>query len=145
MNERPGEYDPRVLVRILKGEAQSDGDYRVLQAARRSLIERMATRTANVDAMVMPTVPVVAPTLAELESDAEYGRVNLLMLRNPTVANLLDGCSISIPCHESGNAPVGLMLIGQTNNDTQILAIAAAIESLVAPKNAPAPSYSAAS
>jgi aspartyl-tRNA(Asn)/glutamyl-tRNA(Gln) amidotransferase subunit A len=141
IDERPGDYDPRVLVRILKGEAQSDDDYRVLQAARRSLIERVAKRTGDVDAMVMPTVLVVAPTLKELESDAEYGLVNLLMLRNPTVANLLDGCSISIPCHESGNEPVGLMLIGQTNNDTRILAIAATIESLVTPKNPPALSY----
>ena len=136
MKERPVEYDPRVLIRILKGEAQSDDEYRTLQSARRSLIECMSKRAAEVDAMVMPTVPVVAPTLAELESDAEYGRVNLLMLRNPTVANLLDGCSISIPCHEPGNAPVGLMLIGQTNSDTRTLAIAAAIEGLVAPKEA---------
>ncbi|HEY4143309.1 MAG TPA: amidase [Pseudolabrys sp.] len=128
MNERPGDYDPRVLVRILKGEAQSDDDYRVLQAACRSLIARMAARTANVDAMVMPTAPVVAPTLKELESDAEYGRVNLLMLRNPTVANFLDACSISIPCHGAGAAPIGLMLIAAHGDDHRLLAMSSCIE-----------------
>ena len=66
MNERPGDYDPRVLVRILKGELQSDEDYRILQTARRSLIERMAKRTADADAMVMPTVPIIAPTIAQV-------------------------------------------------------------------------------
>jgi len=89
---------------------------------------------APYDALLMPTVPVVAPRLRDLESEDAYRDVNLLMLRNPSVANFLDGCSISIPCHDLGDAPVGLMLIGQTNGDTRVLAIAAAIESLVAPK-----------
>jgi aspartyl-tRNA(Asn)/glutamyl-tRNA(Gln) amidotransferase subunit A len=131
MKEHPGDYDPRVLVRILKGEAQSNDDYVVLQAARRSLIERMAKRTGDVDAMVMPTVPVLAPTLTELESDAEYGRANLLMLRNPTVANLLDGCAISLPCHEPGTAPVGLMLVAGHGDDHRLLAISSCIEGIL--------------
>jgi aspartyl-tRNA(Asn)/glutamyl-tRNA(Gln) amidotransferase subunit A len=133
MKDRPGDYDPRVLVRILKGEAQSNDDYVVLQAARRSLIERMAKRAGDVDAMVMPTVPVVAPTLAELEGDAEYGRVNLQMLRNPTVANLLDGCAISIPCHAPGTAPVGLMLVAGHGDDHRLLAISSCIEGILNP------------
>jgi aspartyl-tRNA(Asn)/glutamyl-tRNA(Gln) amidotransferase subunit A len=131
MNEHPGDYDPRVLVRILKGELQSDEDYRILQTARRSLIERMAKRTADADAMVMPTVPIIAPTLAELESDAEYGRVNLLMLRNPTIANLLDACSISIPCHKPGAAPAGLMLIAGHGDDHRLLAMSSCIERIL--------------
>jgi aspartyl-tRNA(Asn)/glutamyl-tRNA(Gln) amidotransferase subunit A len=131
IKERLGEYDPRVSLRILKGEAQTADDYVALQAARRSLIGRMTKRTANVDAMVMPTVPIVAPTLAELEGDAEYGRINLLMLRNPTVANLLDGCSISLPCHTPGTAPVGLMLIAGHGNDHRLLALSSCIERIL--------------
>jgi aspartyl-tRNA(Asn)/glutamyl-tRNA(Gln) amidotransferase subunit A len=131
MKERPDDYDPRVLVRIMKGRVQSDEDYRVLLAARRSLIERMAKRTVEVDAMVMPTVPLVAPTLAELESDAEYGRVNLLMLRNPTIANLLDRCAISLPCHAPGTAPVGLMLVAHHGDDHRLLGISSCIESIL--------------
>jgi aspartyl-tRNA(Asn)/glutamyl-tRNA(Gln) amidotransferase subunit A len=131
MKERPDDYDPRVLVRILKGEAQSDDDYIVLQAARRSLIERLTKRTGDVDAMVMPTVTIVAPTLTELESDAKYGRVNLQMLRNPTIANLLDGCAISLPCHAPGTAPVGLMLIAGHRDDYRLLAISSCIEGIL--------------
>jgi aspartyl-tRNA(Asn)/glutamyl-tRNA(Gln) amidotransferase subunit A len=131
MNEHPGDYDPRVLVRILKGELQSDEDYRILQTARRSLIERMAKRTADADAMVMPTALIIAPTLAELESDAEYGRINLLMLRNPTIANLLDACSISIPCHKPGAAPAGLMLIAGHGDDHRLLAMSSCIERIL--------------
>jgi aspartyl-tRNA(Asn)/glutamyl-tRNA(Gln) amidotransferase subunit A len=125
------EYDPRVLVRIRRGETQTDDDYRDVQQARRSLIERMAERTRGLDAMAMPTVPLVAPTLDELAGDDEYGRVNLLMLRNCTVANMLDRCAISLPCHEPGQAPVGFMLMGEHMGDRQLLETAAAVESLL--------------
>lgn len=125
---RAADYDPRVLVRILKGKTQTDEDFRKVQEARRSLIERMAERTRGFDAIAMPTVPLVAPTLDELAGDDEYGRTNLLMLRNCTVANMLDRCAISLPCHEPGQGPVGFMLMGEHLGDRQLLETAAALE-----------------
>ena len=52
----------------------------------------------------------------------------MLVLRNPSIANFLDRCSISIPCHRAGDAPVGLMLFGEHGADRRLLSIAAAIE-----------------
>jgi aspartyl-tRNA(Asn)/glutamyl-tRNA(Gln) amidotransferase subunit A len=89
--------------------------------------------TALYDALVMPTVPVIAPRVADLESDEAYRRFNMLVLRNPSIANFLDGCSISIPCHRAGDAPAGLMLFGEYNADRRLLSIAAAIEQVVSP------------
>ncbi|MNO81794.1 amidase [compost metagenome] len=57
-----------------------------------------------------------------------FGQTNLLMLRNPSVANFLDRCAISLPCHEHGQAPVGLMLMGEQGADRRILGIARAVE-----------------
>jgi aspartyl-tRNA(Asn)/glutamyl-tRNA(Gln) amidotransferase subunit A len=125
---RARDYDPRVLVRILKGKTQTDEDFRKVQEARRSLIEGMAERTRGFDAIAMPTVPLVAPTLDELAGDDEYGQINLLMLRNCTVANMLDRCAISLPCHEPGQGPVGFMLMGEHLADRQLLGAAAALE-----------------
>jgi aspartyl-tRNA(Asn)/glutamyl-tRNA(Gln) amidotransferase subunit A len=127
------QYDPRVAIRILRGREQSAADYIELVNARADLTERADARLAPFDAVLMPTTPVIAPVLVELESDAEYGRVNLLALRNPTVTNFLDRCAISIPCHESGAAPVGLMIMGPQGADRRLLAIAAAVEALVSP------------
>lgn len=127
-------YDPRVLSRILRGTEQDAADYITLTRARADFIRRVETTTVPYDALLMPTVPLVAPPLRELESEEAYRTINLLMLRNPTVANFLDRCSISIPCHRAGDAPVGLMLIGPHNDDDRLLAIAAAVEGLVAPK-----------
>ena len=121
-------YDPRVLSRILRGREQGAADYIDLVNARADFIRRLAAITAPYDALVMPTVPVVAPRLADLASDEGYRHTNVLVLRNPSIANFLDRCSISLPCHRAGEAPVGLMLVGEHLADRRLLAIAAAIE-----------------
>src|SRR5256886_10668197 len=110
-------YDPRVLVRILRGQEQDAADYIELLNARADFIRRVATVTAPYDALVMPTVPVTAPRLADLAADEAYRHANFLVLRNPSIANFLDRCSISVPYHRAGEAPVGLMLIGEHGAD----------------------------
>jgi aspartyl-tRNA(Asn)/glutamyl-tRNA(Gln) amidotransferase subunit A len=127
------QFDPRIAARILRGQEQSAADYLDLIRARTDLRQRIAPRLAPFDAVLMPTVPVIAPTLDELESDAEFGRVNLLVLRNPAITNFLDRCAISVPCQEPGTAPVGLMLMGAQDTDRPLLALAAAVEALVSP------------
>jgi aspartyl-tRNA(Asn)/glutamyl-tRNA(Gln) amidotransferase subunit A len=77
----------------------------------------------------MPTVPVVAPAIAPLQaSDELYGSTNLLLLRNPTFINFLDGCALSLPCHAPGAAPVGLMLAGLRGQDRRVLELGLAVE-----------------
>jgi aspartyl-tRNA(Asn)/glutamyl-tRNA(Gln) amidotransferase subunit A len=134
MARKGSEYDPRVLVRIMRGTEQTEADYRALLAARADLITRVHAFTAEYDTVLMPTVPVIAPLLSEVESDEAFGRLNLLMLRNPTVANFLDRCAVSVPCHRAGDAPVGLGLMGEHGTDRWLLAIAAAVECVVSPK-----------
>lgn len=131
LEQRGGEYDPRVLVRILKGEAQSDADYRAVQRARSELIGKVEASTRRFDAVVMPTVPKIAPTLDELATDEAYGRINLLMLRNPTITNMLDRCAISLPCQDPGEPPVGFMLMGNRCEDHRLLKIAGLVERLL--------------
>jgi aspartyl-tRNA(Asn)/glutamyl-tRNA(Gln) amidotransferase subunit A len=97
------------------------------------MIARLAAITAPYDALLMPTTPIIAPTFRAL-ADAEAARAaNLLLLRNPSTANFFDRCAISIPCHKAGEAPVGLMLIGENGGDRRLLSIAAAVEKRVAP------------
>ena len=87
---------------------------------------------ASYDAMLMPTTPETAPTIAEAGKDDEtYFRLNFRMLRNTAVVNLFDGCALSVPCHLPGTAPVGLMIAGTQNTDHKILAIGLAVEGAV--------------
>jgi aspartyl-tRNA(Asn)/glutamyl-tRNA(Gln) amidotransferase subunit A len=120
-------YDPRVLSRIRRGEAQTASDLIGLHHWRERLAAAMAAALDGFDAFACPTVPIVAPTQAECEPDDEYTRLNLLMLRNPTVVNLVDGCAISVPMHPEGKPPSGLMLGGIANDD-YLLRIAAWVE-----------------
>ncbi|MDB6044433.1 MAG: amidase [Gammaproteobacteria bacterium] len=125
------EYDPRVLTRIQRGATQSAVDYLVLLAARRSYIAAVEKRIERFDALLMPTVPIVPPRIADLETDEAFFKVNGLVLRNPAVVNLLDGCAISIPNHDSGEPPTGLMLACRGGLDRQLFRCAAAAEGVV--------------
>jgi len=125
---RGDDYDPRVSVRIRRGEGQSAADLIDLIAWRRSFIARVTERLAPFDAFVFATVPAVAPPLEACAEDDEYGRLNLLMLRNPTVVNLLDGCGISVPMQEDGEAPSGLTIAALGGQDDKLLRVAAWVE-----------------
>jgi len=127
--ERSGAgYDPRVAQRILKGAAMKAHEYIDLIQARAAWIARIEAAIEGFDAVLSPTVPITAPTIASVasgaERDAEFFRVNALLLRNPSVVNMLDGCAISIPCQTHGELPVGLMLWHAALHDDTVLAIA---------------------
>ncbi len=131
--EKGAGYDPRIRVRIERGVKQSAADYLDLMAARKRLIAEMNRATAPYDALIMPTVPIVPPAIAALDDEAEYNRVNMLLLRNSAYWNFLDRCAISLPCHPTGAPPAGLMLVGETLGDDQLFAIAAGVETLFSP------------
>jgi aspartyl-tRNA(Asn)/glutamyl-tRNA(Gln) amidotransferase subunit A len=131
--EKGDGYDPRIRVRIERGERMSAADYVGLVAVRDHLIAALDARTRGLDALIMPTVPIVAPRIVELENEREYNRINMHILRNTILANFFDRCSISLPCHSADEAPVGLMLVGETLGDARLFGMAAAIESLLRP------------
>jgi aspartyl-tRNA(Asn)/glutamyl-tRNA(Gln) amidotransferase subunit A len=128
------QYDPRVLRRILGGRDQDAAHYIDLIRARADLIRRVGAVSGRFDAMIMPTCPIVAPPIAAVAAEEQFFAVNPLVIRNTTLFNLLDRCAISIPCHRRGDAPVGLMLVGEHGSDRRLFEIAAAIEHVVSPE-----------
>jgi aspartyl-tRNA(Asn)/glutamyl-tRNA(Gln) amidotransferase subunit A len=131
--ERIGEYDPRVGKRILLGKSITASDYLAFGDLRAQFIREVERLAAGFDAILMPTTPCIAPTIAEADaSDDDYFRWNMRVLRNNGLINFLDGCAASVPCHEPGGAPVGLMVCGVAGTDRHTLAVAAAIERALA-------------
>lgn len=144
--DHAAQYDPRVLSRIQRGAAISAADYIELLQARRGWIARVEQALAGFDAVLSPTVPIVAPPLAgvlpgtgqdaaqDAARDEAFFRINGLLLRNPSVVNMLDGCAISLPCHAPGELPVGLMVWQGAMRDDVVLNTAQQIESLLRPQ-----------
>jgi len=126
-------YDPRVALRIRRGAAMSAADYLDLARARRDWIGRMERALAGFDAALSPTVPCVAPALEPLiADDTAFFAANGLLLRNPSVVNLLDGCALSLPCGATDALPVGLMVWSAAMHDDAVLDAGLAIESALA-------------
>lgn len=128
-------YDPRVAARILRGATMSACDYLELQGNRRRWINTMDAAMSGFDALLSPTVPIVAPPIADVapgpERDDAFFRINAMLLRNTSVVNMLDGCAISIPCHAADELPVGLMVWAGAMRDDPVLNIALQIEQLL--------------
>jgi aspartyl-tRNA(Asn)/glutamyl-tRNA(Gln) amidotransferase subunit A len=124
-------YDPRVSVRILRGEGMSAADYVDLLGARRSMIARIETRIAPYDALVLPTTANTPPRIADLADDKAFTTQNLRALRNPSLINMIDGCSISLPAEREGEVPVGLMLAAAGGSDRRIFELAAGMEGAI--------------
>jgi len=123
------QYDPRVASRILRVKGLSAADYYDVLRAREDLIERANLITAAFDAIILPTTAIVAPPIADLETDeALYSAKNILMLRNTFCFNFLDRCALSLPMHRLGDAPAGLMVVGETLGDARLLSVGRAIE-----------------
>lgn len=125
-------YDPVVAGRFAKGESISAADYIALRRARSALVRTSATVTRDFDALIMPTVPLTAPALARFTDNEElWLQTNRRMIRNPGIANFLDRCALSIPCHPPGSAPVGLSMVGEHLGDRRLLAIGLTVEEIL--------------
>ena len=126
-------YDPRVRTRLEGGSTASIADYLDALATRRAIGAEMDAVTAGYDAVVMPSVPLLPPPIAELEAEeAAYWRANAMMLRNTAFANFLDRCAITLPCHPPDEPPAGVMLMGETMGDGRLFALAAGVERTLA-------------
>jgi amidase/aspartyl-tRNA(Asn)/glutamyl-tRNA(Gln) amidotransferase subunit A len=135
--QRGAQYDPRVALRIRRGAAIGADEFAALHAERKGWIARMERALAPYDALLSPTVPIVAPPLAPLVAgDDAFFATNALLLRNPALVNLLDGCALSLPCHRDGDWPVGLMVWAPAMADDRVLGASLTIEATLAPHRA---------
>ncbi len=118
--------DPRTVARITVGQNTLAVDYLAMQARRLSIIAAMDARLASGEILALPTVPITAARISDVEDPAEFHRVNGLLLRNTRVGNLFDLPAISLPVASKG-APVGLMLMAGRGQDERLLAVAATV------------------
>lgn len=127
---QPGRFDPRVSSRIARAETLSAVEYRKTLDRRNELIRHYQAEMLG-KVLLMPTVPILAPQLSVFEDDDVYAQLNLQVLRNPSIANVMDCCSISLPVIHDGHA-TGLMLTAEAFSDQALLGLAERCELLLA-------------
>ncbi|WP_310625106.1 amidase [Limnohabitans sp.] len=124
--------DPRVVARMMLGKGISAQDYLELHRRRNAWIEAAQQTLCGFDAMLSPTVAMVAPLIAPLlDDDDAFFKVNRLLLRNPAAINYMNGCAWSLPCHQAGELPVGLMVSSTAGQDAHLARVALGLENFM--------------
>lgn len=119
------ELDPVVASRMIKGREVMAADYLQTTLEWKRLRVEAVRQLMDLDAVLCPTTPIAACTLAEANSDMEvYSRKNLLYLRNTAIGNILDLCGLSVPCgFTKDGLPIGLMIYGRPFCEDMVLRI----------------------
>jgi len=126
------QIDPRVVARMMLGQGISAQDYLALLNRRHAWMADAHQTLQGYDALLCPTVPIVAPlTEPLLKDDEAFFKVNRLLLRNPAAINYMNGCAWSLPCHAAGDLPVGLMVSGVAGQDGHLARVALALENVM--------------
>ena len=81
------------------------------------MVSAVEEQIANLDALVMPTSAIVAPTISECHYPEMALAREQLIIRNPRIVNFLDLCAISLPLPRSDGLPVGLMIAARNGQD----------------------------
>ncbi len=125
-DEKKHLIDPNVLRRIERANEVTAVEYNLLKKIRLNLIEEFNKFLKN-NFLLMPTVTIKPPLREKCKDSEFYDEANLISLRNTTLANYMNGCSISIPYFEN-KKPIGIMLNATTNEDDYLLRISSEIE-----------------
>jgi aspartyl-tRNA(Asn)/glutamyl-tRNA(Gln) amidotransferase subunit A len=128
LDRAQSEYDPMVARRLRAGSVITEAEYQELMRKRGAMIEESAKATRQFDALLMPTCPMVAPSIASVQDVDAWQAVHRRLLYPNAIANVLDRCALTLPLQPIGEPPVGLTILGETLADQRVLEIGQAVE-----------------
>jgi len=131
VSARPERYTPNVRHRIEMGRYVLAEDYARAQRGREVLRAEVDRALADVDALVLPTLPIpaqpVGATTVEVGGRPESVRV--LMLKLTQIFNVTGHPAISIPMGSTADGlPCGFQIVGRRHHTEALLGVAAACE-----------------
>jgi aspartyl-tRNA(Asn)/glutamyl-tRNA(Gln) amidotransferase subunit A len=136
LDTRGSDYQPSVRERLESGRAIRAVDYLRALDARSTLREAVDQALAGCSALLLPTLPIVAPLLGQTEVAFGNGNettltVRAAMLRLTQLFNITGHPAISLPMPVAG-LPVGLQLVGRWNDTPSLLSVALTCERVLA-------------
>ena len=115
-----------ILQRFRGGADVLASDYIAAWQKLEALREDFHRETAGYDAVIVPTVAILPPTIARLMVDEEYYVTeNLLTLRNTRIGNLMGSCGLTLP---TGVPSTGVMLLCPAGQEERLLRLGASSE-----------------
>jgi aspartyl-tRNA(Asn)/glutamyl-tRNA(Gln) amidotransferase subunit A len=133
LDARAADYQPPVRERLERGRRISAVDYLSGRETREALRRSVDGALERMSALVLPTLPIVAPVLGSTDVTLDNGEslpVRAAMLRLTQLFNITGHPAISLPIRTEG-LPVGLQLVGARNKTDELLAVAAACERIL--------------
>jgi len=123
--------DPRIVGPTRMGRADEVDaiTYRQTLNLRQQLIKQYRAEMGS-KILLMPTVPILPPSFPSMQNDDDYSRINIQVLRNTSIANIMDCCSISLPKTHAG-ATIGVMMTVCSGHDLSLLTLAADCEKIL--------------
>ena len=116
-------FDVHVRDRIRWGKTLSAADYIGLMTERKRLQREVAWALRDLDALLLPTTPLPAVALAEIDQ----GKSPMSLLTRPV--NLLGLCALALPCgFTASGLPISLQIVGSGYEEARILRIGWAFE-----------------
>jgi aspartyl-tRNA(Asn)/glutamyl-tRNA(Gln) amidotransferase subunit A len=130
----PGAYTPNVRLRLQLGRYVRAEDYVRAQQGAAVLRDEVDSALDGCAALLLPTLPIVAPVLGaeSLDIDGAPHPVRALMLRLTQLFDITGHPAISIPCGRSASGlPLGLQLVGRRGDTHALLDAAETVEKVL--------------
>jgi Asp-tRNA(Asn)/Glu-tRNA(Gln) amidotransferase A subunit family amidase len=126
----PEEFDPRTRDRFLAGLGVPGTDYVRSQRFRRHWQRTVLALLDEIDVLVLPTVPCVAPVIDQplIEIDGVALPPGAILGRLTQPFSFIGLPAISVPVVRAGQLPVGVQLVAKPYEEAKLIAAAAWLE-----------------
>ena len=122
----PEKMFSRILDRFRSGANHAASDYVAAWRRLNAIRAIWADITAEFDAVILPTAPILPPDASRLMTDdGYYVAENLLALRNTRIGNLMGLCALTLPTSQPS---CGISLMAGPGQEAGLLRLGAAAE-----------------
>ena len=138
LKTRPMDFDPATRDRFLAGALIPQSWYLHAQRLRRWFRDQVRTVFEQVDILIAPTTPCIAPRLDQetmlIEGESVLVRPHLGLYTQPL--SFIGLPALSVPVVQAGSLPVGVQIIAAPHQEAKILRVAHWLETqgIIAPQ-----------
>ena len=132
LKEAPESFQPFIRKRLETGFDYSALQYITALEKREEAIEKWQDLMKDLDAVLMPTVPITAYPLFETTMNflGEEKNCSELLVKHTRTANVIGCPALSVPAGFAGGLPVGLQMMGAMGADAKLLGLGALFEKI---------------